>query len=596
MQISDELSIKAMSISQIYSLYVSRKLIVNRQYQRKLCWTIEEKRNFMDTISNGYPIPLFLLAKDENGNYEIIDGMQRLDTICTFIEQKYKLKDGYFDLESMPDSLAQKRNGVLIQKESKLATEICTAVANYELPVSIFSAETKNIEEVFKRINSTGKHLSWQELRQIGVRTDYATMVRKISSEMRGDISEDKLLLNDMSRISLSNYKLPYCIQLKDTFWIKNEIFTETDLRYSRDEEVVAFLLARIILDGKELPSKALNKFYGYTRNPLDTSVPVEMTELQNGIDRIGVEILQNQFEKVLSVLIEIINRSGVSFRNILNLSKSISDISIYFQLVFMALFRIVIKENRNSFDVAKVIEKFERADIHSLHHKIGDERYFNDACNMFYGLVETEFLSNGKSDPAIGDGQMKCINLLNRSRTEQTLYDFKISLLNQQTKKFEQSTLDKILKTLTAINNSNPNKIGYVVLGVADSEQDAKHYTLSFGNEYKIEGDFPIVGIDNDARMLGMNVDKYAHKIKEHIKSNQKIPEDYRNHLIANMEAPLLYGKQLLLFKTDYNDLVSFDDGYYVRDFSDVRKLSVPEFQKLSKEYYSKFQSEGKK
>ncbi|MCR5125738.1 MAG: DUF262 domain-containing protein [Treponema sp.] len=588
MQINEELSIKAMSISQIYSLYIAKKLVVNRQYQRKLCWTIEEKRNFIDTISNGYPVPLFLLARDEYGNYEIIDGMQRLDTICSFIEQQYKLKDGYFDLESMPDSLALKRNGILIQKAEKLDTKVCTSIANYELPVSVFSANSKNIEEVFKRINSTGKHLSWQELRQIGVRTDYATMVRKISSEMRGDVSEDKLFLNDMSKISLSNYKLPYCIQLKDTFWIKNEIFTETDLRYSRDEEVVAFLLARIILGGKELPSKALNKFYGYTRNPLDVSIPVEMTELQNGIDRIGIEILQNQFDKVLSVFIEIISEASISFRKILNLSKSISDISIYFQLVFMAIFRIVIKENRIAYDFRKVINKLNKFNDISVQKKITFEKNFNDLCNMVYGLIESEFISDVNNDPALGNGQMKCINILNRSRTEQGLYDFKISLINQNNQKFESATLDKILRTLTAINNSNPNKVGYVILGIADTEEDAQQYIKTFGGDYKLEGHFPIVGVDCDARVLKISIDNYAHKIKELIKSNKNIPEDYRGHIIANMEAPLLYGKQLLVFKTEYSDLVSFDDGYYVREFSDVRKLNIEEFQALSKSYYS--------
>ena len=105
MQINDELSIKSMTVNQIYSLFVERKLKVNRQYQRKLCWTIEEKRNFIDTVSNGYPVPLFLLAIDENGVYEIIDGMQRLDALCTFIEQKYELLDGHFNLESMTDTL-----------------------------------------------------------------------------------------------------------------------------------------------------------------------------------------------------------------------------------------------------------------------------------------------------------------------------------------------------------------------------------------------------------------------------------------------------------------------------------------------------------
>lgn len=261
MHINDELSIKSMTVNQVYSLYVETKLKVNRQYQRKLCWTIEEKRNFIDTVSNGYPVPLFLLAIDECGVYEIIDGMQRLDALCTFIEQKYELRDGYFNLESMPDTLQLKRKGVLKQGRQILSIEKCKDIANYPLPISVFPARDSSIEEVFKRINSTGKHLSSQELRQIGVQTEYATLVRQLSSEMRGDYSEDTLLLNDMSNISLSNYRLKYAINVNDVFWVKNGIINANELRQSRDEEIVGFLLAGIILNGEELKIYSTGNF-----------------------------------------------------------------------------------------------------------------------------------------------------------------------------------------------------------------------------------------------------------------------------------------------------------------------------------------------
>ena len=194
MFIQEELSIKAMTISQIYSLYCSDKLIVNRRYQRKLCWTIEEKRNFLDTIERGFPVPMFLLATNENGQYEIIDGMQRLDAICSFISQRYQLKSGFFNLESMPDTIEMKRNKVLTQKNPCIDATVCKDIANYPLPVSVFPAATRDdIEEVFKRINSTGKHLALQELRQVGVDTPFSNIVRELSAEIRGDISDDVL-------------------------------------------------------------------------------------------------------------------------------------------------------------------------------------------------------------------------------------------------------------------------------------------------------------------------------------------------------------------------------------------------------------------
>jgi len=102
----DNLTIKPFYIQTVYDLYFfENKFQVNRKYQRKLVWTIEEKRQFIDSIAKKYPIPLILLAMSQN-QYEIIDGMQRLNAIFSFIEGEFGLfendKECYFDLATMP--------------------------------------------------------------------------------------------------------------------------------------------------------------------------------------------------------------------------------------------------------------------------------------------------------------------------------------------------------------------------------------------------------------------------------------------------------------------------------------------------------------
>lgn len=589
MHINEELSIKAMTVNQIYSLYVAKRLIVNRQYQRKLCWTIEEKRNFIDTISNGYPVPLFLLAMDENGNYEIIDGMQRLDAICTLIEQKYELLDGYFNLESMPDTLTLKRIGTLKQKKGVLSLEKCKEIANYPLPVSVFAAKDNSIEEVFKRINSTGKHLSAQELRQIGVNTDYANLVRRLSSEIRGDSSDDILLLNNMANISLSNYRLPYTINVNNTFWIKNGIFTSNDLRQSRDEEIIGFIIAGIILDDKIFYlGNNLNKFYGYTRNPLATEVPIEMTQLQNGIDRIGIENVRNRFYCVMSCIKDILSYAQESFRKIVGADNSISDISLQFQIVFMAIHRLIVKEGRNVYDVNQITCKLKANGKALVSGDLRSANRISASIDMIYGLIENAFQNGEKEDPAVDDWSMKCVNILNKSRTEQVLYDFKIGFVEYNESKFNPKTLEKVLKTLTAINNVGPRKTGYVLVGIGDSEDDAKKYCQLYGGAYILEGDFPIVGIEHDAKALKLNIDRYCHNIKEYIKNSQAIPEAYRKHLLINMRTPMLYGKQLIIFKTCYTEPVPYNNVYYIREFTDVAELDPSQYPQLFTDYYS--------
>ena len=592
MYIKDELSIKSMTVNQIYSLFIERKLNVNRQYQRKLCWTIEEKRNFIDSISNGYPVPLFLLAIDENGNYEIIDGMQRLDALCTFIEQKYELIDGYFNLESMPDTLQLKRNNKLKQKKSIISLQKCKEIANYPLPVSVFSAKDNNIEEVFKRINSTGKHLSQQELRQIGVSYDYAILVRQLSSEIRGDYSTDTLSLNEMSKISLSNYRLNYSINVSDIFWIKNDIINSNDLRQSRDEEIVAFLLAGIILDTKlklYYTGTILNKFYGYSRNPLDTDKPIEMTSLQNAIDRIGIDNIKNRFHIVMSCIKDVLTFSKSSFRNIIKADKSISDLSIQFQIVFMAIYRLMILEKKTDYNIKELSEKLKLNGNYLNDTDIRNNKKLNTKIDIIYGLIQEAFNSKEIEDPGIDNWSMTCVNILNKSRTEQTLYDFKIGFVDYKTNKMNESVIEKILKTLSAINNIGPNKVGYILIGIADNEKVAKKYSNFYKIDYVMEGDFPIVGVEHDAQALGLSLDRYTHNIKEYIKKSNSIPTDYITHILTNMKTPILYNKQLIIFKTNFNEPVTYKDKFYIREFTDVTEVPIQNYSSLVKKYYNK-------
>lgn len=75
-----ELDSAPKSVQSLYSWYSEGKLNVNRRYQRKLVWTLEEKQKLVESILNRYPVPAILLAEREEGGYEIIDGLQRLYT------------------------------------------------------------------------------------------------------------------------------------------------------------------------------------------------------------------------------------------------------------------------------------------------------------------------------------------------------------------------------------------------------------------------------------------------------------------------------------------------------------------------------------
>lgn len=590
MFIQEELSIKAMTISQIYSLYCSDKLIVNRRYQRKLCWTIEEKRNFLDTIERGFPVPMFLLATNENGQYEIIDGMQRLDAICSFISQRYQLKSGFFNLESMPDTIEMKRNKVLTQKNPCIDATVCKDIANYPLPVSVFPAATRDdIEEVFKRINSTGKHLALQELRQVGVDTPFSNIIRELSAEIRGDISDDVLLLKNMSNISISNYRLPYSIFVDSIFWVKSGVINHAEIRQSRDEEAIAYVVANMILPKESqisLNSQSLNKLYGYSPNPLNQEIPLEMTQINNAIDRVGEENVKTQFRIVMSCIQDMLEASDKTLRQILNAPKTISDLIIPFEIIFLAVHQLVIRDNKTVVDYNLFAKKLDG----NCSYIVGsDPKRQGETIDAIAGLIQAAFTKGKIDDPAVDNWSLELVNILNKSRSEQVLYDYKIGLVPFKGNKLDSNMVEKVLKTLTAINNAGPVRAGYVIVGVADTEEDANKYQQEYGIKYTMVNELPLCGIEHDAIAINQDIDRYTHTVKEYIKQCTSIPEAYKMHILTQMKTPIAYGKHTFVFKTNYTEPVPYNNDYYLREFSDVTQLTPAQIPTLFTNYYGK-------
>lgn len=249
---------RGMTVTEAYRLHRSGSLLVNRRYQRKLIWSVEEKERLLGSILNGYPIPLILLAERPqlygSGRYEIIDGMQRLNAICGFIENLFAFNEKYFNVDEFPyaKQLADENVFNVMSEVAHLSRKECANILDYQLAVTIYTAmEESDITEVFGRINSGGKHLSNQERRQAGVTTPFAEVVRTIAMKLRGDDTPKTLCLFDMPQVSIDSKQSNqgYGIQAEDTLWCKQGILRISQLRDSEDEDMIADISASILLD-----------------------------------------------------------------------------------------------------------------------------------------------------------------------------------------------------------------------------------------------------------------------------------------------------------------------------------------------------------
>ncbi|MBV7556103.1 DUF262 domain-containing protein [Pseudomonas sp. PDM28] len=359
-----ELSIKGESIQSLYGYYLSDTFLVNRRYQRKLVWTLDEKRAFIDSVIKGYPVPLILLAdivSNDTRRLEIIDGMQRLNAIMSFIEQEFDVNNEYFNLDSIADTKLQMDDGKLTQKGIPMAREICANIARYQIPLSVFQEKgASHVDEVFRRLNANGRHLSKQELRQAGATSKFASVVRKISCSIRGDSSASDILnLSAMKNISITSKNLSYGINVDDVFWIKNNIITRESLRESNDEEIIADIVAWTSI-GKSLRSSSdiLNQLYGFEVDDSDSTLA---QQVEVAIQKINEEQVALNVQLVFDKLISILDASGKTF-NALLFEKQQAKISRYFQIVYLTLFELIVVQGKEISNMAGLVKALNKS------------------------------------------------------------------------------------------------------------------------------------------------------------------------------------------------------------------------------------------
>jgi uncharacterized protein with ParB-like and HNH nuclease domain len=160
------------------------------------------------------------------GKFEIIDGMQRLNAIFTFIGHGFDLNGKRFDLKqfSRASQAAEERIFTPVADAEVLSPRECSKVLVYQLAITSYPANSEiEITEVFGRINAQGRQLSPQEQRQAGVANQVSSLIRQLASEIRGDVSTEVLDPADMPEISVEHEHSPhgYGIKAEDTIWCK---------------------------------------------------------------------------------------------------------------------------------------------------------------------------------------------------------------------------------------------------------------------------------------------------------------------------------------------------------------------------------------
>ena len=577
---SEELDPRGKTINEIMRWYYEDSLIVNRRYQRKLVWTLEEKQLFIDSIINKYPTPSIILSsfedKDKFGNrkisYEIIDGLQRLNAIVSFVNNEFGVinndgKEYFYDMQYTPTSLTKKNKDELHQRNPILPPEISQDFAGFEMPIILTTQRIdrdKKIEQIFSRINSSGRKLSAHDLRQASSVGEFPDLVRRIAANSRGDHTfYDEVNLCDMPKISINNKGLNYGINPNEMFWIRHDIIPFNNLRQSKDEEVIASILA-IILLGKD------TRINSDTLNSLYRSETKNYNIVSEKINKIGKDNLELFCKNVFDQIDMIFESVDSNITDYLYPCKNAKAKDISFILLFCAIYQL----NRESYiindytTVANTLKTFYSSTFEVISRNSKHEKRV-EVLNILYNCLKTVMEPYHPRKQNADDELLD--ELLSMSIIESQMVEFKIGITYFESGEINDKEIKKICRTLVAMANTECNfrKEGYVIIGIANNLASCNNWRNIYKEMPLTYGTHKLVGISQEATRYFGDEDLYEQRFCDLIKK-QPITESLKTYALSNLRIVDFHGKNLLLIPSlKQSEVCYFDNKYYIREGS---------------------------
>lgn len=182
-----------MSIGEFTNLYRDGEIDVHPEFQRFFRWDVEQKSRLIESILLGIPLPGIFVAQAENGDWDLVDGLQRVSTLLELqgllVDKsgkplpKLKLEGTKYlpALEGRTWDRAKDEEGQALTRAQQL--DIKRARLDVQIIKRDSSEQAKY--DLFQRLNSYGSQLTQQELRScilVAVNRDFYAFVEELAA------------------------------------------------------------------------------------------------------------------------------------------------------------------------------------------------------------------------------------------------------------------------------------------------------------------------------------------------------------------------------------------------------------------------------
>lgn len=183
-----------MSIGELINIYKEGEMDIHPEFQRVFRWSRYQKTRFIESIMLNIPIPSIFVSQNDDGVWDVIDGVQRLSTIFQFF--------GIFKDENnkeIPPLVLQKTDylpsfeGMMWDnpknpdKSFTKNQQLAFKRARIDVIIVKRESDPNTKYELFQRLNTGGSKLSDQEVRNclmIMTNRDFYMFLDNLSKNM----------------------------------------------------------------------------------------------------------------------------------------------------------------------------------------------------------------------------------------------------------------------------------------------------------------------------------------------------------------------------------------------------------------------------